>query len=510
MAWIKSANYKKKVEIYYLYGVAGVGKTSIAHTIARHCDDEGILMASFFFDGQMAEKSRPIMLFSTMARNLADRNAALRQRIVHAVGTTKSLAGDAISVHFRELILKTSHTLPDDQPVVLILDALDEGRADEARQVLKALRDEVPKLPGTFRILLTARLTPDLESYLLHHDPRRILPRHDLHHIRKLHIQPSNLTDSNAISIYSWHKLKDLALQKDLGDEWPETRLFDAFILRSGGLFVWVSTVYEFLLKSVDPDKQLRSLISTQTKSDNNWAPEKMMDALYLSILQDCNWKDQDFVHGYHLIMGSIIVAKTPLSISALQTLHRRTLAFPIKPFLIQLASLITDIIDENAPVQILHLSLKNFITQDAHYPGRQLYLDEAEHNQRLALLCVDLMNQDLPKIVSVTGRYLADAESQAIPQIAGDVVSEALLYACQFWMDHIVTIAKPTQELLDALQIFLVNHILTWMELVTAKQFAGLSNVINWIKVRDLTATIANIVKYSPIRQVIVGSLAL
>ena len=150
LAWIKSPNHNEMTKIYYVYGVAGVGKTSIAHTIAHHCDVERILMASFFFDGQVAEKNRPKMLFSTMARNLADNNARLRQQIVHAIEDTRSLPGAAISVHFRELILKTSHSLPDGLPVVMIIDALDEGCADGARQVLQILRDEVPNSPALF------------------------------------------------------------------------------------------------------------------------------------------------------------------------------------------------------------------------------------------------------------------------------------------------------------------------------------------------------------------------
>lgn len=441
-----------------------------------------------FFDGQVAKKNRPKMLFSTIARNLADRDAGLRQRIVHAIETTKSLAGATISVHFRDLILKTSHShsLLDGRPIIMIVDALDEGHADEARDVLRVLRDEVPKLPGNFRILLTARLTPDLETYFF---------RYNLDHITKLHIQPSNLTDSGDISIYSRHKLKDVALQKDLGDKWPDPMLFNDFISRSGGLFIWVSTVSEFLLKSIDPDRQLKSLILlTQNQSESNWAPEETMNELYLSILQNCNWKDPDFVRGYRLILGSIITAKTPLSISALQFLHRSTITFPIKHFLIHLASLLTGVTGENvnAPVQILHSSLKSFITNGARLGPRSqhVYLDEMEHNQQLTYLCIDLMNKDLPQIMSVMGMgYLTDPKSQGIPQIAKDVASEALLYACQFWMDHIVAIAEPTPELLDALQVFLLNHFETWLEFVaTAKQFnAGFSKVMLWIKVREL-----------------------
>jgi hypothetical protein len=59
--------------------------------------------------------------------------------------------GASTSPHFAELILGPSLRLPVDRSVVIIIDALDEGCDFE---VLKILRDESPKLSGTFRILL--------------------------------------------------------------------------------------------------------------------------------------------------------------------------------------------------------------------------------------------------------------------------------------------------------------------------------------------------------------------
>jgi hypothetical protein len=47
------------------------------------------------------------------------------------------------------------------------------------------------------------------------------------------------------------------------------------------------------------------------------------MDELYAEILSGCDWDDEDFVNGYHLVVGAIMAAMTPLSITALQSLHR-------------------------------------------------------------------------------------------------------------------------------------------------------------------------------------------
>ena len=468
LAWIKSAHHTKGAEIYFLTGGAGVGKTAIANTIAQRCQEEGLLMSSFFFDGQIAGRNNPTMLFSTIARNLAEKNTALRKQIVYALEQTKSLAGASIPVHFAELILRTSRSLHDDKPVVIIVDALDEGCADE---ILQVLRDEVPKLSGNFRILLTARSTPDLDFYLSGQA-----------HVRWLSINISEQTNQDDIAIYSRHKLRDIALRRRLGEDWPGPLLSRDFISQSGGLFIWVSTVYEYLRLSVNPDKQLKSLISTPSSSD----AETKMDELYLTILQKCNWKDDDFVGGYHLIMGSIMAAKIPLSMSALQSLHRHSLTFPVKNVLLPLVALLTCVADDSIPVKIIHLSLKEFLTVRARSsPNSQnLSLDNMQHSQSLALLCLVVLNEDLQQTTPVIG-YLAETTSKGIPQIAGDIMSEQLLYACEFWMDHIITVEHPTSELVDALRTVLTTHLVAWMELVTAmRQFQELSKVRVWIEV--------------------------
>jgi hypothetical protein len=469
LAWIKSACRTNEAQIYFLTGGAGVGKTAIAHTVARRSEELGLLMSSFFFDEQFAGRNNPAMLFSTIARNLGEKNTALRQQIVHILEERKSLAGASIPVHFAELILRTSRSLRDDKPVIIIIDALDEGCADE---VLQVLRDEVPKLPGTFRILLTARMTPDIDVYLS-----------GKAHVHWLSINTSEQTNQDDIAIYSRNRLRDIALRKHLGENWPDPLLLRDFISQSGGLFIWVSTIYKYLRLSVNPDKQLKSLISTHGSS--GFSAETKMDELYLTILQKCNWKDDDFVYGYHLIMGSIMAAKIPLSMSALQSLHNHSLQFPIKNVLLPLASLLTGVTDDNIPVEVIHLSLKDFLTVRAQSSpnSHNLSLNIMHHSQRLALLCLVVLNEELQQTASVIG-YLAETTSKGIPQIAGDTVSEQLLYACQFWMDHLTTVEHPTLELVDALRTFLITHkIVAWMELVTATgRFQGLAKGTAWI----------------------------
>ncbi|KDQ13538.1 hypothetical protein BOTBODRAFT_73243, partial [Botryobasidium botryosum FD-172 SS1] len=69
--WIKHPDDSDGARIFCLTGVAGSGKSAIAHTVAQRCSEEGLLASSFFFSRDVAERNNPGKLLSTMARDLA-------------------------------------------------------------------------------------------------------------------------------------------------------------------------------------------------------------------------------------------------------------------------------------------------------------------------------------------------------------------------------------------------------------------------------------------------------
>jgi hypothetical protein len=472
-SWINSIDVKKTAEIFLLTSVAGAGKTAIAHTITERCNSEKIHSSCFFFDQEVSGRNDPKLLFSTTARDLADQNDDFAQQVAHALDKRKSLVDASSSLHFAELILGPSRHLPVDRPVVIVIDALDEGY-DLA--VLKIFRDEVPKLPGTFRILITSRMIRELGFHLLKKS-----------HVRPWSIdieEPTNMQDT---TLYASHRPQEVAELGYLADGWPGSVLLNDFILKAGGLFIWISAVSEYLRGSTNPDAKLKLLLSKQ--GPLKLIPEKKMDHMYSSILLDCDWEDEDFVKGYNLLMDAIMAAKTPLSTSVLQSLHRHDNLAPVRNYLDPFASLLTSLEHDNTPVKILHLSLKEFLTIRAQSPesptSQNLFLSEKEHSQRLGLLCLKVMNEDLEKCKPATG-YLENAfDLDSVPNIGENIVSEQLLYACNFWIDHVVEIELPEAGVVDELRKFLSDCLVSWVEISASKgQFHNLSDVREWLAV--------------------------
>jgi AAA ATPase domain len=487
--WIKSPNINAMdniqnpsgaddttCRIFLLTGTAGGGKSTIAHTVAHRCDEEHVLISSFFFDRNFTK--RPKSLFSTIARDLARHDSEFRRQISQAIELDERLLMAPVTRQFNDLILMPSRKHSVDGPLVIIIDALDECDDED---VLDIICDQVPKLPASFRIFLTSREGHDCSS---------VLSRRD--HVCSQFINITEQANLEDISLFIDFQLRKLAEKKNLGVHWPGDRLLKLFTKKAEGLFLWVAIVYRYLIGSIDPDEELRSLVLNSTPTDV--PAEEKMDALYLTILQSCKWRDKAFSKGYSLLMGAIMAVKVPLSSSALQTLHGTSLKLPVNQYLQPIACLLTGLAQVDQLIQPLHSSFRDFITIRAqtHVDTKQFYIDEKEHSKRLALQCLLLMNKNLEQIGGSLGYLNSKCQSKGVPPITEDLICEGMWYSCQHWIDHICDADDLNMDLREELHTFLSHHLISWIEITTSKgKFRGLQEVRKWIEVSISTMCI-------------------
>ena len=106
----------------------------------------------------------------------------------------------------------------------------------------------------------------------------------------------------------------------------------------------------------------------------------------------------------------------------------------------------------DDHPVRILHQSFRDFVTLRAGLSSdsEQFFLSVEIYNQHTALLCIKTMNRELTDNIAGTG-YLASDNNvpPGIPKISE--ITEALLYACKFWIDHVVEVQTPVPNELIA-----------------------------------------------------------
>ncbi|KAG8787542.1 hypothetical protein FRC12_015465 [Ceratobasidium sp. 428] len=482
LSWITSANSSDtskqtnksdSIRIVLLTGVAGAGKSTIAHTIAQLCSQNGQLVSSFFFNRETEGRNTPNALFTTIAADLSRVNRRLAESIADAIEKDQGLLLAPISRQFEELILKPTQECPVDRRLVIVLDALDEGWD---RNLLKILRDDVPRLPQSFRIFVTSRTRPELDS--LCRKP----------HVRLVNLDLGAQENMDDIALFTPHRLHQLADERDLGDDWPGEALMRKFEARANGLFLWVDTVYNYLVDRDDPIRELEKLLSSTGAGTSS--AEAQMDKLYATILECCNWDDESFVTGYRQVMGTTLASKTPLTVSAQRTLfHNKPVASDYT--LQKLSPLLTGTskaVYHEQPVCLLHQSLRDFLVSRAeNSSGYARYrILEHEWNEQLTLQCLDILNRELNDKTAGVGFLARDTkEDIGVPTVNDHEISAALWYACQFWIDHFLSLKLPISAAMEnTLQVFVNTKLVQWMEVTAARGvYRGLAEVNNSIR---------------------------
>ncbi|KAG9118982.1 hypothetical protein FRC07_006224, partial [Ceratobasidium sp. 392] len=125
-------------------------------------------------------------------------------------------------------------------------------------------------------------------------------------------------------------------------------------------------------------------------------------------------------------------------------------------------------------PVSFLHQSLRDFL------------IVEQEWNEELTLLCLDILNHELDEKTADVGYLAMDSKELPGIRIVGqDEIPEALWYACQYWIDHLLDVRMPVPIHIEkTLQLFLDRTLVQWMEVMAARGvYRGLAEVQNWTR---------------------------
>ncbi|KAF7973150.1 hypothetical protein HWV62_15925 [Athelia sp. TMB] len=456
------AHLRDSRNIFWLNGVAGSGKSAIAHTVARSLCEAGFLTAAFFFSRDIASRNNPNSLFSTIARDIANLHDGIAEQISGALEKEPALASASLSRQFDAFILKPSSHHSINRPIVIVIDALDESiQNDHNTSLLVVLRDEAKKLPPHFRILITSRPTTEIDRFFS----------------REAHII------SYPLDIYSSENKQDIVkyvnsqlcsdmIRSSVGPDWPGEDAIRELERLSGGLFIWIATICVYLRTVYHPRKKLRALLSKSPQE--SFTIDKKMDSLYTTVLAACGeWDDKDFLEDYNIVMGTIMAAKRPLSLTVLRALHESVQELSPEDLLTRFGSVLVSFREPNQPIRILHLSFREFITdRAANDEGtRKFYISETKHSSRLAQTCLQFLNEELRNtggVISGMGYLSGSSEDlPGIPEIQG--VSEKTMYCCEHWIDHLVDVEEPISVSQD-IGTFVSKHLTMWLEIVTSK----------------------------------------
>ncbi|KZS87186.1 hypothetical protein SISNIDRAFT_419924, partial [Sistotremastrum niveocremeum HHB9708] len=426
--------------IYWLNGMAGTGKTTIAYSLCKLLKDNGMLGASFFCSRSIEECTHANRIIPTIVHTLATNYPQLASSIVQAINKNLELTNTAdLQQQFKSLFVDVLQQ--HDTRLVIVIDALDEcSNVVNVRSLLDIIFPHSPSLPVKFFITcrpgsaFTGYHTAQLDRLCSLHDIDETIVQSDITTYLRTELRREAFPDNNIESESCQHDIEVLAS-------------------RAKTLFVYAATACKFVNDwDVDlPQQRLRQLIDNVVDDSLVVGP---LDALYAKVLEDRYRKLTDKERFIMLnLMHTIITVRVPLTIQGLASL------LAIKPedanaHLRAIQSVIHIPPGENVKVSPFHASFPDFLTT----PDRSntFFRHPSASNLQLAKQCfIAIMN---------SWRMEGHISLQSSNQLANAKNDERLQYACFFWSSHL-TSCMMDEEIQHLFDVFLKTQVLHWVE---------------------------------------------
>ena len=480
-----------KPPVYWLNGLAGTGKSTIAQTIAERLFADGRLGASFFCSRDSSDQSNLQLIFPSLAVQLARRYTSFRSIFIPLVQSDPEIAYDSLYDQMNKLIVKPLKK--SDISTVIVIDALDECQDDEPTSaILTVLGQLVSQVPRV-KFLVTSRPDPQIQEGFRLPLLAKVTKEFLLHEVERKEV------DSD-IRLFFKYKFLELATRRDGLDNWPTEENLDSLCERADGLFVYALATVKFIDHKFDkPKSQLALLL----QSPENHAREGMttfksnttLDSLYLSILQaafgDDNAGNDPKVRS---ILGAVVLAADPLSSSMIATLLDLD-AESVHLRLLSVSSLLIHKDDVDSPARPFHKSFPEFIVDPTRCTNKRFCVSPPSHHSEILVGCLELMNRTLEKNMCDLPDVIANSEVDNLHERTERCINPALRYACKSWHKHIVdTDTTHTPKIASALRRFLEEKFLFWLEVLSILGAAreavdALEAAAKWLEVRRVPA---------------------
>ncbi|KAF8809961.1 hypothetical protein BYT27DRAFT_7337039 [Phlegmacium glaucopus] len=411
-------------KVYWLNGMAGTGKTTIAYSFSEILHEQDSLGGTFFSSHLRVDTSDVHYIIPTISLQLAEYLPSLSHLILDVIRADPS--SDCISwrigKQFLNFMVRPLTTYRDSTGgggvvPVIVLDALDEC-SDQSlvAELLSMILKHSKSLPVKFFITSRPEVmvketfdhSLDHSNFILHEVEKEIV-KADI----ELYIKACLIGGQVRHNMHNWP---------------PEAEL-ESLVSMSGTLFIYAATVCKYITQkgSSSMPQCLSYVVNSKLAAGSgvthplNILYERILDAAYA------------FTDGNERMnIDMILTAVNMLWLPFLLLMY-----IPSQ--------------DSDMPISIFHASFYDFISNQILSPKH--YLDPYISHKHLALQCLSLMEKEWSEKERVS--YLAERK-------CGEI-SESLAYACVSWVSHFIY-ADNNNEI-DELKHFFQRLLLRWMD---------------------------------------------
>ena len=459
--WLKD---EQDHRVFWLNGLAGTGKSTIAQTFAEISFADGKLGASFFCSRDFEDRSNLQTILPTLAFQLAYRYLPFREKLLRVLRSKPGAGRESLCSQMERIIvgpLKAARIR-----TLSIIDALDECKDEEpASALLSVLSRYVDDIPNV-KFFITGRPEPRIRSGF------RLELLRPITEVLRLHNVKRSSVDSD-IKLFFRIRLTDIAKTRSdctFTQNWPNPSDINILCEKAAGFFIYASTVVKFVaFKNRTPTEQLHRIISLP--QNTAYEGRSGIDFLYTQVLEqavdEVDVGAEEIYSSFRIVVGAALLVFNPLSTTALSDLLRVS---NISTTLRSLHSLLLVPDNTEDPIRAFHKSFPDFLMDPVRCKDVQFFVEPAVYHAEILLSCLKIMGEGLKRNICNLDDHIALGEVRDLPARQKDYIGDALEYACKFWAKHLLMVpgnSPHAREVQKAIEKFFTTHLLYWIEVL-------------------------------------------
>ncbi|QRW25831.1 Vegetative incompatibility protein HET-E-1 [Rhizoctonia solani] len=443
--------------VYWLNGMAGTGKTTIAYSLCSELEKTKQLGASFFCSRLLPECRDVNRIIPSIAYQLAQHSPVFGAALLEALERDPDIHTRVPAIQFNSLIaeplLKTKSSLKDS--LIVVIDALDECKNQESTKVVLSTLlyvDDSLHLP--IRFFVSSRPEPEIHQEMRKRMNAERYSQLILHELDSDTVQ-TDIHKYIRAALAPMDQVSDSQITQLVGD--------------CGVLFIYAATAVRYISYknfTKDPYGRLQNVLNASSPGARQ--KDKAINDLYTVILKAA-LEDEDIDDTERKdilrLLHTIVIAQEPLTISALSGLLQLGSEDRVRGAIRPLWSVL-HVTGSNELVTTLHASFPDYMLSKER--SGDYWCDRKLYDSAMARLCLGCIAATRPRfnICGLDSSTALDKDVPNLDQKIQNVVPAHLLYACRYFAAHLESAAVP-HELSTLVREFMLTQLLLWLEVM-------------------------------------------
>jgi hypothetical protein len=448
-------------QLYWLDGLAGTGKSTIAFSICHSLAEIKMLGASFFCSRQDEHASREQCIIPTIVERLSYHSSSFTRLLLSA--DTDSVNGtdrQMVDLLVDPWIESYRTRMATSSPLVVVVDALDENTGGGSF-LQKLVRIIHKKCLRGLKFLVTSRPHPEIVEAC------QSFPVYHLHHLDRSIV-------NNDIRTYLEDELRDL----------QGSDILEGIIRRADGFFIYAATAIRLTkigsvakVSILEKTAKLKAMLQTPAADYND---HRVIELYRLIIFEAFQGLPKENILQRLNVLRAILSTEQQASISIIArfALVDEDTVRAVVHSLYAVLYLSGDLISW------YHASFADMMFQADHFSylftdaftdkinAKLHFLLENEQHAYLSHHCFRIMESTLHfDLASFPSSFLEDKEVPDLSERFEKHFDSSLEYSMHHWASHLIKSAGVssacTSALCNRLQTFLERRVLFWLEAI-------------------------------------------